>query len=50
MYMYMYMYIHVHCMSFADDDYDEYGRSVEDDEPLSPNTAGSLTYCIFLSN
>ena len=29
----------MNCCSI-DDEYDEYGRSLEEDEPLSPSTAG----------
>ena len=28
---------------FVDDDYYEYGRSVEEDVPLSPDTAGKMS-------
>ena len=30
----------------VDDDYDEYGRSLEEDEPLSPHTAGETVQCM----
>ena len=38
------------CTPFVDDDYDEYGRSLEDDEPLSPNTAGMAFYLTVFHN
>ena len=34
--------VHVH----VDDDYDEYGRSLEEDEPLSPHTAGETVHAV----
>ena len=51
----LYMYIHVHVYTVhvlynvlvhVDDDYDEYGRSLEEDEPLSPHTAGETVQCM----
>ena len=38
------VHVHVYTCYSVDDDYDEYGRSLEDDEPLSPSTAGSDMY------
>ena len=38
------VYIYTCTCRSVDDDYDEYGRSLEDDEPLSPSTAGNDMY------